>query len=298
MHNLVTILDRMYQKGDFKPIVMKTKAFIFFLLIMSVLSANSQSAFQVVVKGQGQPVLMFPGFGCTGEVWDETVAELSKTHQCHVFTFAGFGNVAPIEGKWLAKVKDDVIVYVKEKKLKEPVLLGHSLGGALSLWLASVEPDMFSRIIAVDALPSSAALMIPGYQGEPISYDNPQSKMILTMDSASFAAMNAQTIPYMCRNEEKQKVVLNWMSKADRKTYVYGYIDMLNLDLREAIAKIRIPVIVLGAANPDKATVEKIYKAQYENLPSVVIHYAENSAHFVMYDQPSWFMEKLFKNIE
>ncbi|WP_276371940.1 alpha/beta hydrolase [Chryseolinea sp. H1M3-3] len=280
------------------PIVIKTTAFIFFLLLVSVLTAKSQAAFQVVVKGQGQPVLLFPGFACTGEVWDETVAELSKTHQCHVFTFAGFGNVAPIEGQWLAKIKDDVLAYVKERKLKKPILLGHSLGGTLSLWLASIEPDMFSKIIAVEALPSSAALMIPGYKGEPISYDNPQSKMMLRMDSASFAAMNAQTVPYMCKNAEKQKVLIDWMNKADRKTYVYGYVDMLNLDLREAIVRIKIPVIVLGAANPDKTTVEKTYKAQYEKLASVVIHYAENSAHFVMYDQPNWFMEKLLNNLK
>jgi pimeloyl-ACP methyl ester carboxylesterase len=251
-----------------------------------------------VVIGKGQPILLFPGFGCTGEVWNDAVAQLSKTHQCHVFTFAGFGNVPPIEGQWLAKIKDGVIAYVREKKMKKPILLGHSLGGTLSLWLASVEPDMFTKIIAIDALPASAALMIPNYKGEPIAYNNPQSKMMLEMDSASFAAMNAQNVPYMCKNAEKQKMVIDWMNKADRKTYVHGYIDMLNLDLREEIAKIKIPVIVLGAANPDRATVEKTYKAQYVKLPSVVIHYAENSAHFVMYDQPNWLMDKLLDNLK
>jgi hypothetical protein len=57
-------------------------------------------------------------------------------------------------------------------------------------------------------------------------------------------------------------------------------------------------VIVLGAANPDKTTVEKTFNAQYEKLPSVVIHYAENSGHFVMYDQPDWFREQLLTNIK
>ena len=186
---------------------------------------------------------------------------------------------------------------LKEKRLKKPILIGHSIGGTLSLWLASVEPDMFSKIIVVDALPASAALMIPDYNGNRIAYDNPQSKNMLAMDSASFAAMNAQVIPYMCRNAEKQQTIMTWMNKADRKTYVHGYIDMLNLDLRETIANIKIPVLVLAAANPDKATVEKTYNAQYKKLPSAVIYYAENSAHFIMYDQPDWFVKKLFNNL-
>jgi pimeloyl-ACP methyl ester carboxylesterase len=87
------------------------------------------------------------------------------------------------------------------------------------------------------------------------------------------------------------------MNKADRKTYVNGYIDMLNLDLREEIAKIKVPVVILAATFPDKTTVEKTYQAQFEKLPSVKIHYAENAAHFVMYDQPEWFRNNVIDNL-
>ncbi|WP_163409008.1 alpha/beta fold hydrolase [Flavobacterium ajazii] len=278
---------------------MKTKSIlvIVFMLIISK-SVFSQTAFKVEVKGKGNPVLMFPGFGCTGQVWDETVAEISKTHECHIFTFAGFGNVPPIEGPWLSTIKSEIVSYVKAKKLKKPTLIGHSLGGTLSLWLASTEADLFKKVILVDALPASAVLMIPNYKGDIIPYDNPQSKMMLAMDENAFNAMNAQSTSYMCFNKEKQKTIIEWMKIVDRKTYVYGYIDMLNLDLRKEITKIKIPVVILAATNPDINTVQKIYKSQYENLPSVKIYYAENSAHFVMYDQPEWFMEKVKSEIK
>ncbi|MCU0418149.1 MAG: alpha/beta hydrolase [Cyclobacteriaceae bacterium] len=276
---------------------MKTKTLFTLLLLCSIALVRAQSPFHVAVKGKGQPILLFPGFGCPGEVWDEAVAELSKTHQCHVFTFAGFGNVPPIEGPWLEKIKNGVLAYVKENRLARATLLGHSLGGTLSLWLASTEPGLFARVIAVDALPCSAALMIPNYRGEPIAYDNPQSNTMMQMDSAAFNSTNAQSMPYLCRNTEKQKLLLRWMNQADRKTYVHGYIDMLNLDLRAAIAQITIPVVVLGAANPDRDTVEKTYRAQYEKLPATIFHYAENSAHFVMYDQPQWLLQKLTEQV-
>jgi hypothetical protein len=44
------------------------------------------------------------------------------------------------------------------------------------------------------------------------------------------------------------------MRLVDRKTY--GYIDMLNLDLRKEISKIKIPVVILAASNPDLTTVQ------------------------------------------
>jgi pimeloyl-ACP methyl ester carboxylesterase len=72
---------------------------------------------------------------------------------------------------------------------------------------------------------------------------------------------------------------------------------MLNLDLRKEIAKIKVPVVILAATFPDKATVEKTYQTQFEKLPSVKIFYAENAAHFVMYDQPEWFLKNLTENV-
>lgn len=273
---------------------MKTKSILiiaFFLLISK--SVFAQTAFKVEVKGKGTPVLLFPGFGCTGEVWNETVAELSKNNECHIFTFAGFGNVPPIETPWLATIKDQVISYVKTKKIKNATLIGHSLGGTLSLWLASQETNLFKKLIIVDALPATAALMIPNYKGEIIPYDNPQSKMMMTMDQKAFDGMNSQSTSFMCMNKEKQKTINEWMRLVDRKTYVHGYIDMLNLDLRKEISKIKIPVVILAASNLDLTTVQNTYKAQYENLSSVKIEYAANSAHFVMYDQPEWFKDKV-----
>lgn len=273
---------------------MKTKSLLLvFVSVLITQISTAQKSFSVSVKGKGEPILLFPGFGCTGELWDETVAELSKTNECHIFTFAGFGGVPPIETPWLSSIKDEVISYVKEKKLKKPTLLGHSLGGTLSLWLASLETELFKKAILVDALPATAALVIPNYKGEIIEYDNPQSKMMLQMDKNSFDTMNLQSVAYMCLNKEKHEVISNWMSIADRKTYVHGYIDMLNLDLRKEIAKIKIPVVILAATSLGIDVVKNTYATQYQNLPTVKILYAENAAHFVMYDQPDWFIENV-----
>ena len=96
----------------------------------------------------------------------------------------------PIESHWLSTIKEEIIYYVKIKKLKKATLIGHSLGGTLSYWLASTEIDLFKKVIAVDALPATAALMIPNYKGDIIPYDSPQSKMMLTMEQNAFNEIN------------------------------------------------------------------------------------------------------------
>ena len=113
------------------------------------------------------------------------------------------------------------------------------IGGTLSLWLASSHPEWFNNLILVDALPASAAEMIPNYKGEVIPCDNLQSKNMLKISDADFQNSNNQSVQYMCNNKEKQKLIPSWMNKSARKTYVCGYIDMPNLDLRTDISKIK-----------------------------------------------------------
>ena len=278
---------------------MKKKLLVFVFSMVSIwFSAKAQDAFQVKVVGKGNPVLFFPGFACTGEIFDETVKALSVNNECHVFTFAGFGGVPAIEMPWLPQIKDQVVAYVKSKKLNKPVIIGHSLGGTLGLWLAATDQSLFKKVIAVDALPCNGAVMMPNYDASKIVYESPYSKQMLQQDTASFRKQAQQQVGFMMLNKEKQARVVDMMLQADWNTYVYGYVDLLKLDLRNDIAGIQIPVVVLAATHPSKAMVEKTYNEQYAKLGNKVIHYADKSAHFVMYDQPEWYISKIKENIQ
>lgn len=275
------------------------KKILFLTFFITVGSLYAQTPFEVEVKGVGQPILLFPGFTCTGEVWEDTVKELSKKYECHIFTFAGFGDVAPIEKPWLPKIKESVSSYVKEKQLKNSIIIGHSLGGALGLWLASEENHPYSKVIVVDALPATGALMIPNYKSENMVYESPWNTQMLEMDDVAFEKMAVQMSSGMAVTTEKHEQLKSWILKADRETYVYGYTDLLKLDLREDISKINIPVTVLAATHPYGLEMAKnTYEEQYKNLETYEIEYAEGSAHFIMYDKPEWFMSQIKKHLE
>lgn len=274
------------------------KLFTLSFLIIT-LSLNGQQPFEVIVKGKGQPILFFPGFACTGEVWDTIVVELSKNYECHIFTFAGFGGVAPIEKPWLPKIKEGIIEYVTEQELENPIIIGHSLGGALGLWLTAEENNPYSKLIVVDALPSTGALMMPNFKSENMVYDNPWNTQMLEMDAVAFEKMATQMANGMTLNTEKQAQIKDWVLQSDRETYVYGYTDLLKLDLREDIAKIEIPVTVLAATHPyGREMARQTYEGQYKNLEIYEIEYAEGSAHFIMYDKPEWFLTQITEHLK
>lgn len=278
---------------------MKTLFRLSLLFSLAVISLQAQNAaFQVRVTGEGDPVLLFPGFTCTGDVWEETVTSLSQKYECHVFTFAGFGEVPPLkrETPWLTQVKEGVEDYVDTHNLNQPHLIGHSLGGSLSLWLAAENTMLYGRLVIVDGLPSIGALLMPNYDSKNISYENPYNTQLLEMDEKAFDAMANQMATGMTQNESKREQIVQWMKQSDRYTYVYGYTDLLKLDLRESISGIKNPVTILGATFPyGKEIATNTYKTQFKALGTYDLRMAEGSAHFIMYDKPEWFDEQIKK---
>lgn len=272
------------------------------LMTMAVISFSltaQNKAFEVNVSGTGETILFFPGFTCPGEVWEDIVSELSKTNECHVFTFAGFGSAPAIEKPWLPKIKEGISQYIADNKLQKATIVGHSLGGALGLWLASEDTFDFKKIIVVDALASTGALMMPDFDSETIVYDNPFNQTVLDMDAKNFDLMAGQMASGMALNKDKHNVLKSWILNTDRETYVYGYTDLLKLDLREVIGQINVPVTILAATEPyGEENVKKIYLEQYKNLEKYTIKYAKESAHFIMFDQPKWLLTNIIEELK
>uniref|UniRef100_UPI00404AB824 alpha/beta fold hydrolase n=1 Tax=Gelidibacter sp. TaxID=2018083 RepID=UPI00404AB824 len=261
---------------------------------MTTQAQEDQSPIHVKVTGSGKPIVLIPGFTVPGESWDTTVNQLEKNYECHVITLAGFGGKEPINFPWLPQVTKAIEDYIKDKELTHVTIIGHSLGGTIATWLASREHHTISNMILVDALPAAGAIMIPNYNPENLQYDSPFNTQQLAMTTTEIEQMAAGMAQGMCMNQEAQKKIQEWIVMADRKTFVYGYTDYLKLDMREDLKHISIPVTIIAAEKPfGREMVIETYKNQYKNLSNYDLIIADNSAHFVMFDKPEWFMEQI-----
>jgi N-formylmaleamate deformylase len=96
-------------------------------------TATDPTTFIVEVSGSGRPVIFIPGLACSGSVWDSTVGHLNGRVQSHVVTFAGFAGVPPVAQPSLTNVYAELVRYIVDNALESPVIIGHSLGGAMAL---------------------------------------------------------------------------------------------------------------------------------------------------------------------
>ncbi len=274
------------------------KAFAILIISLIVFNSNAQTnAFKVEVTGHGKPIILIPGYSCSGEVWKETVAHLKDRYECHVITIAGYAGVPKLDTPILKTVRNELINYVKTKKLNKPILMGHSLGAFMSLWVSSVEPDLFGKIICVDGLPFVSAVGDTTANAEVLKR-NPQFDPVTVANNfemipeAGYLKNMTRAMLYQVSDRIRAKQIANWSFQCDRRTLGYTIVEISTTDLREEIAKIKQPLLVLGSIYGTEANSFLMLNHQFRKVANKTIEVA-NSKHFIMYDVPEWFYAKV-----
>lgn len=245
--------------------------------------------FIVETLGKGKPILFLPGFTVSGSIWKETVENLTLKRKSYLFSYAGFNGNKPIEMPWYSTIKSAIIEYINDNNLSDIIIIGHSMGGNLAVDIASELPSKITKIIIVEAIPCMRELMMPNVPAESLYYDSPYNKQMLDMDEEQFGNIASMMASNMTFNTDKKDILTNWILEADRKTWVYGYTDLLKLDLRNILSKVTCETLILGASFPDVKVAKENYEKQYSNLSNKTIIMASKSKHFIMFDQPEWF---------
>ncbi|NHQ90862.1 alpha/beta fold hydrolase [Janthinobacterium lividum] len=276
------------------------------LLLGTLLAGASQAAapaaFTVDVTGQGRPLILIPGLASSGEVWQGTVARLcgpQTTRQCHVLTLAGFAGVPAIEGDLLAQAEKQLADYIVAKKLSQPAIIGHSLGGFLALKMAIDHPQQTGKLLIVDSLPALGAAQLPSSTPEQLQAMSSQMQAAMrTQDAATTIASQRRTVSGMASAPADVERIIGWGQRSDPETVIKTMGTLIASDLRQDVAKIKSPTLVLGTwiAYKDyapRAAIEATFQQQYAQLPGVQIALADTARHFIMYDQPDWMVARI-----
>ncbi len=255
--------------------------------------------FTVTVTGSGPPMILIPGLACGGSVWDETVNHFKGAYECHVVSLAGFAGQPAISGPILQRVHDGLIRYIREHKLEQPVLIGHSLGAFLAFWLGADAPEHVGPIIAVDGVPFFPALRDPSTTAE---LQKPMaaylSKNLKKMAPAQFAIYNKMTLTGMITLPEDLEEVAASSGQSDPAAVGQAFYELMTIDLREKGKAIRSPYLLLAAApvspNPlERKRVEEGYLAQVVQVPNRKVVFAPKARHFIQLDEPSFFYQEV-----
>jgi pimeloyl-ACP methyl ester carboxylesterase len=257
-----------------------------------VAPAFTPTSFSVEVSGSGRPVIFIPGLACDGHIWDSTVAHLGGKVQAHVLTLAGFAGKPAIDKPLLPTVRDEIIEYIRANHLEKPILVGHSLGGFMTYWVAESEPDLVAAGIAVDGAPFFASLINPNATAESAAA---MAKAMREQMVGSPDKFHAGVVAFMngaMREPAKHQDLIDTSAKSDPTATADAMAFLTQTDLRGDLPKIKAPILTIVADSDGqmpRPMIEATWKAQLDAIPTHDIVVIEHSKHFVMVDQPDAF---------
>lgn len=271
-------------------------------------TAFTSDRLSVVVDGpEGAPdLILIPGLSSSPAVWQGTVDHLNgryRVHRIHVAGFAGAAAQANAQGDAPqsvgAPVAEEIARYIREQHLNRPAVVGHSMGGTMGMMLAARHPDLVGRLMVVDMIPFMGAMFgAPGATAESVT---PVADQIWTAQSTSpreaYVAQATPAINGMINTESRREEALKDMRGSDQKVSAAAFRELVTTDLRPELARITAPTEVLyvkfNDARMTDAITDAIYQTSFATLPGARLKRIDDSAHFIMFDQPEAFYGEL-----
>ena len=253
----------------------------------------------VEVLGQGPDVILIPGFASSREVWRAEAERLSADHRVHLVQLAGFAGERWTHGQggpFLDPVVGELERYIRERGLERPAVIGHSMGGLLSLMLADAAPEAVSRVMSVDSLPFFGALFGPTATPATVRpAAQATAAAILSADEATFRRQQAQTAIGLARSPAAREAMVEWSMASDRQALAAAISEVMTTDIGPRLSGIHVPVTAVYAADADggapAAMADAMWSTAYAALPDKTLVRVDDSRHFIMADQPDRFAE-------
>ncbi|HEU0031792.1 MAG TPA: alpha/beta hydrolase [Kofleriaceae bacterium] len=243
------------------------------------------AAFGVEVHGEGRPVILIPGLGCPGEVWNDTVEHFGDGYQTHVLTLSGFAGRPAIKEPLSAATRRDITRYIRSRRLDHPIIIGHSMGGFIAYWLASYHPELTGPVIVVDAGPA-------------LSGDEDEAKQLRSkwrhVSEQEFANLTRIAFASMTRYPKKMASVIERVAESDQRAFADAIYEMVTTDLTDEVDQIKAPVLILAA----DGGLQKRIRAQVESIPDHTMIVLPKTKHFVMFDDPERFFDEIDKFLD
>ncbi len=255
--------------------------------------------FTVTAEGRGaRDVVFVHGLASSPECWEEAPARLGPDVRCHFLHMRGFAGLAPSgfrePGNFLKPMADALAAYIRANCRGPAAVVGHSMGGIVTLILARDHPDVVGRLMVVDVPAFFSVLINPFASAGAMSALAEHSRR-------NYADKTKTQLEEDLRRATEKLVVdsgqleriVRWGLASDRATVADVMAEVMVTDLRGDLHRIEAPVDVVyawdKAGHATKVGIDQVYASAYQGLVRVRRLRIDHARHYLMFDQPGLF---------
>jgi len=237
------------------------------------------------ISGDGPPLVLLHSLLADRSSFDLVAGTLSKRFRVMLPALPGFGRSPAVDGG-LEAVADRIAAAITDFADGQTVrLLGNGYGGFVALLVVIRHPDLVGRLVLADA---GAAFSEPGREAFRGMARGAAAKGLEAIaDTAmrrlfapDFHAANPELVA------ERRRIFL----ESDTAVIIAACEALAALDLRPALAEVRIPVLAV-VGEQDEATPLAMSREVVAGLPNATLTILEGLAHVPQLQAPDRFLD-------
>jgi esterase len=194
--------------------------------------------FSKIYGGKGQDLIIIHGLFGMGDNWETLAKQFSKYCKVHLIDLRNHGR-SPHSTEFNYDVMcADVLEYIEDNELVNPIILGHSLGGKVAMKFAFTYPDKIEKLIVVDISPRKynadfhKNLLATLYKLPLVDFDKREEIDSLLSSTYEDKGMRLFLLKNLYRNENKEfawrfniDVLLEKVSNIQEADFVVGKLN-------------------------------------------------------------------------
>jgi len=240
------------------------------------------------VYGRGKPVILLHGWLGSWGLWQDTMSYLGRYYRTYALDFWGFGESGKKRETYA--VQDFVSLvdqFMEQLGIVKAPLVGHSMGGTVSLSVAIKYPQRVSKVVVVGSpiVGSSLALPLKLAGQRPIAF------MLFNMMDAFRFAMKVAS-PVICRDDRFAEMMDRDLSRTTLESFLLSIASLRRTDLRPMLGHIQVPAMGMYG---DRDVI--VHPRQWEPMKQGISHARierfPSAGHFLMLEEPKDFAERL-----
>lgn len=236
-------------------------------------------------RDPSDPVLLFVhGWSCSSEFWREQLPIFAQSYRVVALDLGGHGRSATDRGVWtIAGLAQDVQAVADALELDNIILVGHSMGGPVSLAAAARLPGRVQAVVGVDTLHNAE-----------IEYPAEQVGQMMAAFQADFRGSMRSVFDGLA-GATLTPVLRDWIveraQQTDPEVAVALFGDFARISLPNMLQNANTTVTVINAApGPMQPVTEVEINRQYADYRAVLV---DGVGHFLQLEQPERFNSEL-----
>jgi pimeloyl-ACP methyl ester carboxylesterase len=245
------------------------------------------------VYGRGRPVILLHGWLGSWGLWQETMSYLGSNYRTYALDFWGFGE----SGKKLStyQISDFVGLvdqFMDELGITEAPVVGHSMGGTVSLSLALQYPNRVSSVTVIgspiDGKSLAWTLKMAGYR--------PIAMLVHNLMWALKFGIKVSA-PLITKDKRWYEMIEADLEKTTVESFLTSISSLHKTNISDTIQKIDVPIMGMYG-NKDVIVNPNQWKPLKANGQNIRIERFTNAGHFLMLDEPKQFQQTLMDFLE